>query len=59
MKAPATTTATVTSAATASSPTRRSLRDWVADTSLFLVAALFGLGVIGGYLESSAPPIPG
>jgi signal transduction histidine kinase len=37
---------------------RRSLRDWVVDTLLFLVAVLFGLGVIGGYLESSAPPMP-
>jgi signal transduction histidine kinase len=50
MKAPATTAT--------SSPTRRSLRDWVVDTLLFLVAVLFGLGVIGGYLESSAPPMP-
>jgi signal transduction histidine kinase len=62
MKAPATTTttttATATSATATSSPTRRSLRDWIVDTSLFLVAALFGLGVIGGYLESSAPPMP-
>jgi len=37
---------------------RRSLRDWVVDTLLFLVAVLFGLGVIGGYLESSVPPMP-
>jgi signal transduction histidine kinase len=37
---------------------RRSLRDWVVDTLLFLVAVLTGLGVIGGYLESSAPPMP-
>jgi hypothetical protein len=29
------------------------------DTLLFLVAAVFGLLVIGGRLESSAPPVPG
>jgi hypothetical protein len=33
------------------SPTRRSRRDWVVDTLLFLVAVVFGLLVIGGRLE--------
>ena len=51
MKAPATVTATA-------SPTRRSRRDWVVDTLLFLVAVVFGLLVIGGQLEASAPPVP-
>jgi signal transduction histidine kinase len=51
MKAPATMTATA-------SPTRRSRRDWVVDTLLFLVAVVFGLLVIGGQLEASAPPVP-
>src|SRR5215216_893060 len=37
------------------SPTRRSRRDWVVDTLLFLVAVVFGLLVIGGQLETSAP----
>jgi signal transduction histidine kinase len=52
MNTPATASAT-------SSPTRRSLRDWTVDTLLFLVAVGFGLAVIGGHLESSAPPMPG
>jgi hypothetical protein len=40
------------------SPTRRSRRDWVVDTLLFLVAVVFGLLVIGGQLEAAAPPVP-
>jgi hypothetical protein len=51
MNAPAT-------AAAAASPTRRSRRDWVVDTLLFLVAVVFGLLAIGGQLESSTPPVP-
>jgi signal transduction histidine kinase len=38
------------------SPTRRSRRDWIADTLLFLVAAAFWLGAVGGQLQSSTPP---
>jgi hypothetical protein len=49
--------ATVTAAATAS-PTRRSLRDWIVDTLLFLVAVAFWLLAVGGRLEASTPPSP-
>jgi signal transduction histidine kinase len=38
---------------------RRRPRDWVVDSLLFLVAVVFGLLVIGGWLESSTPPEPG
>jgi hypothetical protein len=48
-------TATATSTA---SPTRRSRRDWVVDTLLFLVAVAFGLLTIGGQLEQPTPSVP-
>ena len=38
---------------------RRRPRDWVVDSLLFLVAVVFGLLVVGGWLESSTPPEPG
>jgi signal transduction histidine kinase len=38
-----------------SSPTRRSRRDWVVDTVLFLVAVVFWLLSVGGQLQSSTP----
>jgi signal transduction histidine kinase len=37
---------------------RRGLRDWVVDSLLFLGAVVFGLLVVGGWLESSSPPEP-
>jgi signal transduction histidine kinase len=39
--------------------TRRRPRDWIVDSLLFLLAVVFGLLVVGGWLESSAPPDPG
>ena len=38
---------------------RRRPRDWVVDSLLFLTAVVFGLLVVGGWLESSTPPEPG
>jgi signal transduction histidine kinase len=38
---------------------RRGLRDWIVDSLLFLVAVVFGLLVVGGWLESSSLPEPG
>ena len=55
MNAPATATATATATA---SPTRRSRRDWVVDTLLFLVAVVSGLLAIGGQMQSPTPPVP-
>jgi signal transduction histidine kinase len=43
---------------TAPAPRRRP-RDWVVDSLLFLVAVVFALLVVGGWLESSTPPEPG
>jgi signal transduction histidine kinase len=37
---------------------RRRPRDWVVDSLLFLAAVIFGLLVVGGWLESSTPPGP-
>jgi signal transduction histidine kinase len=38
---------------------RRRPRDWIVDSLLFLAAVVFGLLVVGGWLESSTVPDPG
>jgi hypothetical protein len=51
--------ASATATAGPAGQVRRRPRDWVVDTLAFLAAVVFGLLVIGGRLEASAPTLPG